>query len=326
MTVRSRQRKGQVIMKRLISLLCIVSSIFLLFSSCAEVRGAEGSYYSFCDSLGNTVLLDEKPKKVAVLFSSFADIWQTAGGRVDISVSDAKDAGYAPSDAVIVADGSGHTGINTELLLASEPDLVIGTADYPSQVEACEYMRSLGISAALFKVESFEDYLSVLKIFTDILQTPENYALYGTNVERAISELKSTFSISSPCTSLFLRTTKSSHKAMNAKGHFAAAMIDDIGVLNIAGSEESIIGGDLLELAIKSDPCYIFVGFMGDEGSARAYADSLFSADGWSSLSAVREGRVIYLPKSLFQQKPNRLWACAYEYIINEIKESPHAH
>ena len=43
---------------------------------------------TFTDSVGNLVTLNKKPEKVAVLFSSFADIWVSAGGRVDITVGE----------------------------------------------------------------------------------------------------------------------------------------------------------------------------------------------------------------------------------------------
>lgn len=43
--------------------------------------------YTFSDALRRCGYADERPERVAVLFSSFADIWLTAGGRGGTSPS-----------------------------------------------------------------------------------------------------------------------------------------------------------------------------------------------------------------------------------------------
>ena len=54
---------------------------------------------------------------------------------------------------------------------------------------------------------------------------------------------------------------------------------------------------------------------MGDEKSGVAYMESLLADPVWSTLSAVRGGRVYQLPKDLFQYKPNARWDEAYAYL-----------
>ena len=44
-----------------------------------------------------------------MLFSSFADVWETAGGRVDITVGESVERGFAPEDVLLVDDGAGKT-------------------------------------------------------------------------------------------------------------------------------------------------------------------------------------------------------------------------
>ena len=43
--------------------------------------------------------------------------------------------------------------------------------------------------------------------------------------------------------------------------------------------------------------------------------ESLLADPVWSTLSAVRGGRVYQLPKDLFQYKPNARWDEAYAYL-----------
>ena len=42
--------------------------------------------YTFEDSSGNSITLSGKPERVAVLFSSFADIWRLSGGECYVTV------------------------------------------------------------------------------------------------------------------------------------------------------------------------------------------------------------------------------------------------
>lgn len=292
----------------------------LLLPSCGEKVECGGEYYTFKDSLGYTVALDKKPERVAVLFSSFADVWLTAGGKVDITVGETVERGFADKDAVLVDATSGHTSINTERLIAERPDLVIVTADHGAQRECAELMRSVGIPAAALRIESFSDYLGVLRVFTDILGTQERYVTYGEAVAREINDIVSETRVDKD-SMLFIRsgTSERSVKAKRSEDHFAAAMAEELGFTNIADRASELIDGLSLEVILKEDPSYIFVTFMGDETDAMAYMDSLLMSEGWSSLTAVKEGRVIYLPKELFHFKPNARWAEAYGYIAKKI-------
>ena len=127
----------------------------------------------------------EKPQRVAVLFSSFADVWETAGGRVDITVGESVERGFAPEDVLLVDDGAGKT-INQELLLSYEPDFVICSADLEEQVKTAEFLRKQGVPAAVFHVEEFQEYLDMLKICTDITGDQEAYETYGTQVREEV--------------------------------------------------------------------------------------------------------------------------------------------
>ncbi len=88
----------------------------------SESTGRDG--YTFEDAAGAQITLPAKPEKVAVLFSSLADVWQTAGGEVAITVGESVERGFVPEGTPLVDGGAGKT-INQELLLSYEPDFVI---------------------------------------------------------------------------------------------------------------------------------------------------------------------------------------------------------
>ena len=96
-------------------------------------------------------------------------------------------------------------------------------------------------------------------------------------------------------------------------------MLKELKTENIAEKARVLLDGLSLEEIVSADPDYIFVSFMGKEEESRAYFDSLISGEGWRSLTAVKKGRVVYLPKELFHYKPNSRWATAYKTLYNEL-------
>ena len=298
--------------KVLIFLLCL-----LLLTGCTPAETA-GEGYTFTDDTGAEVIVPEKPETVAVLLSSLADLWLTAGGNVDITVGETIERGFADETAILVDDGAGKT-INLEALVAAKPDFVIYSADLSGQLECAEMLRSAGIPAAGFHVETFEDYLWVLKICTDILGTPERYAQYGTALKAEIDEMIALAQAREEQPSiLFVRAGSSARytKAKTAENHFVCAMLKELGTFNIAEKAPILLDGLSTEEILISDPDFILFTTMGDESAGKGYMESLLSDPVWQTLTAVEEGRVHQLPKELFQYKPNSRWPEAYAYLI----------
>ena len=298
--------------KVLILTLCV----FLLTGCAAPAAAGEG--YTFTDDTGAEVTVAVKPQKVAVLLSSLADLWITAGGSVDITVGESVERGFAPETSVLVDDGAGKT-INLEALIAAQPDFVIFSADLSGQLECADTLRAAGIPAAGFSVETFEDYLRVLKICTDILGTPERYEQYGTGLKTEIDSMIAIARVQENQPDiLFVRAGSSARftKAKTAENHFVCAMLQQLGTFNIAEKAPILLDGLSTEEILLSDPDWILFTTMGDESAGAAYMDSLLSDPVWQTLSAVQQGNVHQLPKELFQYKPNSRWGEAYAYLI----------
>ena len=218
-------------MKRiLIILLCL-----LWLTGCAPAEGA-GEGYTFSDDTGREISVPEKPEKVAVLLSSLADLWITAGGTVDITVGETVERGFAPESVILVDAGAGKT-IDLEGLVAAQPDFVLYSSDLSGQLECAETLRAAGIPAAGFRVETFEDYLRVLKICTEILETPERYTQYGSALKTEIDGLIALAQAQEHQPDiLFVRAGSSAKytKAKTAENHFVCGMLKDLGTFNIA--------------------------------------------------------------------------------------------
>ena len=299
-------------------LIALILSLLLL---CGCTAGLEAGNvgYTFTDHTGAEITAPYKPQTVAVLTSSLADLWVTAGGQVDITVGETLERGFAGGNGVLVDDGAGKT-VNLELLIASKPDFVLYSSELSGQVACADALRAAGIPAAGFSVETFEDYLALLKICTDILQNEAAYEIYGTQLRGKVDALLAQAQ-EQPLRPeiLFVRAGSSARytKAKTADNHFACKMLADLGAVNIADAAPVLLDGLSVETVLMEDPDAIFFTAMGDEAAGAAYMQSLLADPVWQTLTAVQTGRVYQLPKDLFQYKPNARWDEAYAYLID---------
>ena len=284
--------------------------IYLLLLFCVFLSGCGTSSAETNETSGT-------PETVAVLFSSLAEIWLEAGGEIDITVGETIERGFAPAGTALVDEGAGKT-VNLELLISMEPDLVICSADIPAQAEAAAILEEAGISILLCRVESFSDYLTTLNAMTAVTGYTEAYdAALAKKAE--IGSILVQTSINEPLEILFIRagSSASSTKAKLAEDHFACAMLEEMGCVNIANAAPVLLDGLSMESILLADPDYIFFSLMGSEESARAYVESLLSGETWGQLTAVQEGKISILPKELFHYKPCGRWPEAYRYLAD---------
>ena len=305
-------------MKRLCKLLCLLLATALLVS-CAPDKTDDGAgNYSFTDSAGHAITLTEKPTRVAVLLSSFADIWTLAGGEIAVTVGESIERGICKSGVTLVDEGAGKS-VNTEVLIAASPDLVILSADIPAQVEAAALCRAAGIPVAEMRVECFAEYLSMLRICTALTGREDLYAQHGAAQAAQIDTLIAGKPLNG-AKILFVRagTTARSVKPKSSEDHFAAAMLKELGAANIADGTPLLSDGLSMEYILAEDPDRIYFTAMGDEAASRAFVEQMLKSAEWQALTAVKNGNYVFLPKENFHYKPNASWAQSYALLCEE--------
>lgn len=310
-------------MKKLLACIFIFA---LLISGCGqdssqnEPNTAEtvSNAVSFTDALGREITVDN-PTRVAAMIGSFADMWCLAGGK-DSLVAAANDTWTSfdlELDADVVNIGSSKDP-NLEILLSSEPDFVIASTNTSADIELLEAFEQVGITTAYFDVESFDDYLHMLDICTQITGCTDNYVTYGTELEKTVNEARSRQDGSSPKV-LYVRATGTSCKAKGSSGNLLGEMLAELGCVNIADGDRSILENLSMEAIIADEPDYIFA-VMNSTDVAKAQASleqTLLSNPAWDSLKAVREGRFYTMDNSLYNLKPNARWGEAYEKLAD---------
>ena len=285
----------------------------------ATAEAASGTTLTFTDALDREVTVPVEPQRVAVLLGSYADVWCLAGGQ-DSLVAAASDA-WTDFDLNLRDDVANLGSLmepNLEELIAAQPDLVIASSNTTSNVELLSSLEELGVPVLYFGVNSFTDYLQMLDVCTQITGQTQNYQTYGLDVQAQVDKAKEQVDGSAP-TVLLLRSASTSCKVKNSKGTVLGEILADLGAVNIADSDTSLLEDLSLERIIADDPDYIFVVFQGsDQAAAQKTLDAaLTSNPAWDTLSAVQNGHFYLMEKELYHLKPNARWGEAYQKVAD---------
>lgn len=297
----------------------LITALLLLSTGCTDKSISTTDAYTFTDDLDRTVTVVSH-ERTAVLLGSFADVWMLAGGTVCATADDAWDDFNLPLSENTVNLG-GTKNLSLEGLLASEPDFIIASTNTQQNVSWKDTFDSAGIPAAYFDVSNFEDYLSMLKICTDITGREDLYQLYGLNLQETINTTiaaaEHRIAEEGSQTVLFLRASAASIRAKNSHGTVLGEMLADLGCINIADNDENLLENLSLESILQANPDRIFIVQVGDDADAvKQHIQDMFEENpAWYELDAVKEGRIHYMDKRLYNLKPNAYWGEAYEKL-----------
>ena len=298
--------------------------LLLILSSCKkEFVSRDDKSITFTDALGREVSVSHNPRRVAALIGSFADVWTLAGGSLCATAEDAwTDFGLELDDAINI--GGAHSP-SIELLISSSPDFVIASASTASNVEMKDSLESMGITVAYFDVDSFENYLDMLCVCTNITGRRDLYEKNGLDIKEQIDEIKLRYQEEDIPDEhrrvLLLRASSGAVKAKGSHGTILGEMLSDMGCINVADSDKSLLDNLTAESVIRENPYHIFVVTMGNNtDAAKSKLENMIKENPvWSSLDAVKNGRLYVMDKTLFNMKPNERWADAYEILYEKL-------
>ena len=293
----------------------------------ATTAAASGSY-TFTDDTGNSVTVNN-PQRVVVGMGSLADIWRDAGGSFAGVSDDAFDNfGFDRSQVQSVGD---HTNLSIEKILSVDPDFVIlsGNADDdssnkgPSQAQLKQALEASGVTVAFFKVDTFDDYLRMLKTCTDITGRADLYKQNGTDVQGRVSQALSQYSVAGDGAPTVLVMNASS-KGVSAQkpDHMASEMVKALGAKLLTEENPSLLKDFSMEAVAELDPDYIFVlpAAKDDATAQRNYEKAVEGNAAWQGIGAVQRGHVTVLDIEHFFRKPNAEWDVAYETLGKALK------
>ena len=296
--------------------------------SAQSSQSATEDVVTFQDDLGREVSVAKNPERVVACMGSFADVWQLSGGTL-VGAAEESFSDYG-LDSGSVASVGGFASIDLEKILECRPDFVIMTASTSgkdgaaNQADYAEALEAAGIPTAYFNVSCFDDYLRMLGTCCEITGRADLYELNGLQVQRDIEQAIEQYSVKDGSTSYLLMITYGQGVRAQASSTLAGTVISDLGLHNVVDDDRSLLADFSLESAIALDPDYVFCISMGEdaESAARALEEMTVGNPAWSELSAVKDGRVVMLDKSLFLNKPNDRWAESYRTVGEALGEA----
>lgn len=277
---------------------------------------------TFMDDIGRTVTV-ESHDRVITMIGSFTDIWMLAGGEVVGAANDSWTSFDLDLGEEVVNIGS-HLEPDIEKIIAAKPDLIIASANTDADMDMEKILTDAGITTAYFSVSNFSDYINMLEICTDITGRKDLLEKNGYDVKKQIDEVRERVNLRNlegkqPPKVVFLRASASSVKAKGSYGSVGGEMLADLGCINIADDDDSLIDDLSMEAIIAADPDFIFVTTQGNDEQAvfQNIEETLLENPAWNKLTAVKEGRYVMLEKELYNLKPNARWGEAYQKLAD---------
>lgn len=292
----------------------------------ADAQRERPKAFTFTDDMGNEVTVRD-PQRVVACMGSFAHAWELAGGTL-VGVSDdvfsLESFRIVSPDVQTVGDFS---SIDLESLIALDPDFVIMTSakggrggGEVSQVDLKDALKASGIPVAYFEATVFDDYLRLLRTFCDITGRDDLYTENGERVKKAVDEIVERVP-EGDRPSVLLMVTFSRGTRVQASTSMTGSMLADLGAINLADENPSLLSDFSIESAIEADPDFIFVLPMGDDSEAalKGLEAATSQNPAWATLSAVQNGRYRVLDPKLFMYKPNEKWDESYRVLFDYL-------
>ncbi len=302
------------------SIILIFLTITLTLCSCNSFETSEKGF-TFTDDLGRTVTVNSI-KRVAALLGSYADLWILAGGDICAAADDAWDDFSLDLAEDTINIGSTHAP-NKDALLLAAPDFVIASSKILKHIELKETFDSAGITVAYFDVGNFDDFMRVFKILTDINERPDLFEIHGQNQKMTIDNILQESKNKPEKSVLVMRASATSIRAKNSDSTMLGGMLADFGCKNIADSNNMILENLNIESIIEKNPDIIFFIQTGnDMQSIKENVDDMIADNPlWQELDAIKNGKIYYMEKVLYNLKPNANFSKAYEKLEKILYE-----
>lgn len=300
-------------------LTCSLGMAGLLLAGCSASGSAGGKDASDSSASASAkASAKSSTLRVVALSQSLADMALLSGATVVGYTSDAAQLKGLPSSAKAVGT---LVRPNLEQIVALKPDLVLLSADIPTQARLVSGLKQAKVSYKNVVVNSFADYRKAMRSLTGKTGRSDLYNKNVTKVASRIAKVRKQGASLPKVTYLAVRMSSSTERVLKSGTHFACEVFDGMRMTNVA-TDTTALDNLSVEAIVAANPHYILVTPMGDETEAQdAFKQAFESKPGWSTLDAVKAGRVHMLPKDLFQLKPNDRWDEAYRYVLDMRKK-----
>ena len=278
---------------------------------------------------GSTVTIKKNPSRVVNLYASFTTLWYEAGGTIIgciggdsskelytecIGRDITKDEGMT-----VVATSSSGKKWDTEGIVSLKPDLIICSTAMSGYSTMEKPAKAAGIPVIAVSYDDFSDYLKWFKVFCHLSGNPE---LWNSIALKALDDVVEVLCEipDGNAPRIFSMFANASKLEANTSSTVVGGMATAMKAVNIVDDWQNADGAQRLTINLETvyaaNPDLIIVQcHAGTDAAKKQVEDTYGDNPVWLSLPAVKNGKVFYLEKSLFHNKPNSRFAEAYQKL-----------
>lgn len=284
---------------------------------------------TFKDATENSITIQKNPANTVNLYASFTTLWYEAGGSVSGCIGgNSSQELYkeyigrditSDEDMTVVATSSSGKKWDTEKIIALNPDLIICSTAMSgySTIQAPAEAAKIPLIAVSY--DDFSDYLKWFKVFCNLTGHAELWdSVAMKSLDEVVEVLAEIPTGKGP--SVFSMFSGAKSLQANTSATVVGGMINAMNASNIVDEWNNTTGAERLDINLETvfsvNPDIIIIQCHAGPDVAREQVESTYGSNPvWQSLKAVREGKVFYLEKTLFHNKPNSRFAEAYQKL-----------
>ena len=294
-------------MKKLIVL--FISMSMLLLSGCgpqpAATQDSSSAYVSIKDDMGRTVNLTKKPERIVVTSASFLEPLEAVDGA-DLVVGRPDSKTKMPAYAKSLPSVGKVYQVDAEKIIACNPDLVIVNKGMNEKL--VDTLESNGIKTLVLDMKSYEDVKREVGILARVTGAKDKGDALVADMDAKIQAVRDKIPQDKRRVSIIHSTSQG--LSVQLDGSIAGSVANMLGWTNVAAGTAPLENNPdaapySLETLVDQDPELIFVTSMGKLTAIKAEMDEAMKTNpAWQSVTAVKQGRVYYLPQDLFLLSP----------------------
>ena len=272
-------------------------------AAATEAPTEEAAALTFTDGLGREVTLAAPAQRIVTLAPSLTEfVFAVGAGEQLVGRDDLSDFPAEASD--IASIGSTFGDINTEAILALEPDLVLAAEiNTPEQVQELE---SLGLTVYyLSNPLTYDELYEQVNLFGQLTGHEEEAAALAESLAARVEAVTSAIATAAEKPTVFYEIdgTDPAKPWTTGPGTFINTMITMAGGVNIGGVLSDAFAQISAEEIVAQDPDIIILG----DVVYGVTIESVAERAGWADLTAVKEGSIFAFDDNLASRPGPRL-------------------
>lgn len=288
-----------------------------------KVTASEGIGYpvTVTDMLGNKVIIERKPERIAAISGTFLALLYAVGGE-SICTSGSSATSPVPPAADNLPNIGKVFNPDVEKIISLKPDLIIAQSGVQDNIKPV--LTQLGIPVLYFQMKTYDDVINMLGVMSRIVNQEE---AANRIIKKMESEKKTIVDrLPQASTRAVILYATSQDIGVKLPNSIAGNVAEILKVENIAEEAETSVFRTenvpfSMETIIQKDPDVILVtSMLGDDTSPQQVIEKKLGNDPlWKNLRAVKENRVIYLPQKYFLYNAGADFVKAIEYMAKAL-------